>query len=409
MWTRSLPALEALLGADEWHRRATQLVDGVTRSPYQAKIVEDYHWVELELALQLDTLRRHGYLAVGELSVRTKAALDFAVAVVRLHEALTERGKRILRGRLRDGLNRGFAGLFLEVDTAAQLVEGGYNVRYTDFDGSGSHDLDAVIHNVSIAIECKSLSADAGRKIHRRHFYRFMDLLLPRGMPTTSVARSRAVVVTVTDRFPADRPAQDEIAKHVRELFRSPPDAQRSGRAFSVTTEPFETADLATGTANMDATALRARWGENAHIAGVSVDGQWNLVVVRSRREDDTSREALDARNAAARQLPAGRPGIVALQYEEITVQDLCKPAFRRRLSILDAATYRDPRAAHVAGVYHCAFDGRWPHAGLLGKPAITTWRSAEHAALMPRPLGVSIDDAQFARLLHSERGNPDN
>ena len=288
MWTRSLPALEALLGADEWHRRAEQLIAGVTRSPYQAKIVEDYHWVELELALQLDTFRRNGYLAVGELSVRTRAALEFAVAVVRLHEALTERGKRILHGRLRDGLNKGFAGLFLEVDTAAQLIEGGYDVRYPDFDGSGNHDLDAVIHNVSIAIECKSLSADAGRKIHRRHFYRFMDLLQPKGMPSTSVTRSVAVVVTVTDRFPSACPAQDEIARQVRELFRAPPDTQRSGRAFSVATEPFETADLATGTVNMDATALRARWGENAHIAGVSVDGQWNLVVVRSRREDDT-------------------------------------------------------------------------------------------------------------------------
>ena len=147
------------------------------RSPYQAKIVDDYHCVEVELALQLETFRRVGRLAVEDISVRTAAALDFALAAVDVHERLSERGKRILLGRLQDGLNKGFAGLFLEIDTAAQLIEGGYEVRYPDFDGGGGHDLDAASNNLSVAIECKSISADAGRKVHRRDFYRFMDLL----------------------------------------------------------------------------------------------------------------------------------------------------------------------------------------------------------------------------------------
>jgi hypothetical protein len=139
--------------------------------------------------------------------------------------------------------------------------------------------------------------------------------------------------------------------------------------------------------------------------AGVNIEGMWNLVVVRSTREDDSSREALAARKKAAKQLPIHRPGIIALQYEEISVQDLRKPAFRRRLAILDAAIYRDERAAHVVGVYHCAFDGRWPHAGQLGKPAVATWRSPQHGALMPEALGASVDDAQFARLLDPFEG----
>jgi hypothetical protein len=118
-----------------------------------------------------------GHVSIGDISLRTGAALDFANAAVNLHQKLNERGRRILLGRLRDGLNNGFAGLFLEIDTAVQLVKGGYQVRYPDFDGSGSHDLDAVRGNVSMAIECKGISADAGRKIHRRDFYRFMELV----------------------------------------------------------------------------------------------------------------------------------------------------------------------------------------------------------------------------------------
>ena len=93
------------------------------------------------------------------------------------------------------------------------------------------------------------------------------------------------------------------------------------------------------------------------------------------------------------------------LQYEEITVQDLSKPALRRRLAILDAVIYRDERAPHVVGVYHCAFDGRWPHAGRLGKPAVATWRSPQHGVLMPEALGTPVGDAQFARLLNPFEG----
>jgi hypothetical protein len=404
-WAKSLLDLEALLGTDRWRRRMQQLIGGATRSPYQAKIVEDYHWVEVELALQLDSFRQRGHISMGDVSLRTAAALDFACGAVNLQQKLNERGRRILLGRLRDGLNNGFAGLFLEIDTAVQLVEGGYQVRYPDFNGSGGHDLDAIRDNVSIAIECKSISTDAGRKIHRRDFYRFMDLLQPGGTPPTSVTSSVAVVVTMTDRFPADRPGQDQIASHVRELFQAGPDTCRSGDGYSVNTERFDSVDLTTATSNLKAATLRGRWGENSHIAGVNIEGMWNLVVVRSTREDDSSREALAARRKAAKQLPIHRPGIIALQYEEITVQDLRKPAFRRRLAILDAAIYRDERAAHVVGVYHCAFDGRWPHAGQLGKPAVATWRSPRHGALMPKALGTSVDDAQFARLLNPFEG----
>jgi len=404
-WTKSLLDLEALLGADQWRRRMQQLIGEAAHSPYQAKIVEDYHWVEVELALQLDSFRQRGYISLGDVSLRTAAALDFACGAINLQQKLNERGRRILLGRLRDGLNNGFAGLFLEIDTAVQLVEGGYHVCYPDFDGSGGHDLDAIRGNVSIAIECKSISADAGRKIHRRDFYRFMDLLQPGGIPQTSVTSSVAVVVTMTDRFPADRPGQDQIASYVRELFQAGPDTRRSGDGYSVEAERFDSVDLTTATSNLKAATLRGRWGENSHVAGVNIEGMWNLVVVRSTREDDSSREALAARKKAAKQLPIHRPGIIALQYEEITVQDLRKPAFRRRLAILDAAIYRDERAAHVVGVYHCAFDGRWPHAGQLGKPAVATWRSPQHGALMPEAFGATVDDAQFARLLNPFEG----
>lgn len=402
-WARALRQLETLIGPEMWRRRTQQLVEAVTSSPYSAKIIADYHWIELELVAQFDEIRRVGLITCGDVSNQTAAALDFADAAVSLHTRLTERGRRILVGRLRDGLNNGLAGLFLEIDTAQHLIGQGYEVRFPDFDGTGQHDLDAVRNNLSIAIECKSISADAGRKVHRRDFYRFMELLQLGGSPSVGSSSSMAVVVTMADRFPSTRATQDEIAHHIRALFRAGPGARRSGMGFYVHAEPFTNVDLVAATSNLRPEALRRRWGANAHVAGFSVNGRWNLVIVRSARQDDTSREALAARKKAAKQLPVDRPGVIAIQYEAITVQDLVKPPFRGRLTILDAAMLQDARLAHVAGIYHCAFDGRWQHADLLGKPAVATWRTPHHADLMSRSFGTAIDDKGFAKLLCTE------
>jgi hypothetical protein len=94
-----------------------------------------------------------------------------------LHESLGAVGQRVLKGRLLDGLNTGFSGLFLELDLASMLLNADCEVGFPDFEGRANYDLDVISGGASLAIECKSISADAGRKIHRGDFYRFMSMI----------------------------------------------------------------------------------------------------------------------------------------------------------------------------------------------------------------------------------------
>lgn len=142
---------------------------------------------------------------------------------------------------------------------------------------------------------------------------------------------------------------------------------------------------------------------------GALGDDGGHLIVVRSEREDDPSRASLDARKTAARQLPSELPGIVALQYEDITVQDLSKPDFRRRATILDNAVFHDNRMHHVAAIYHCAFDGLWQGAGHLAKPAFVSWSTEWHSRLPDNPFVRGVSNSRFAELLGSAQYDPDD
>jgi hypothetical protein len=341
--------------------------------------------------------------------LRAAAALTFASTVVDLHGSLSAGGQRVLKGRLVDGLNTGFAGLFLELDLESMLLDASCEVGFPDFEGRANYDLDVICSGTALAVECKSISVDAGRKIRRTDFYRFMSTI-ERDLANRSHGQADIVVVTMTDRFPAHLEQQGGIAQTVIEAIDGPVKRVHRHESYNVYRESIShlISDMNDREADMGK-ALRERFGGNCHVAGALGDDNGHLIVVRSEREDDPSRASLDARKAAVRQLPSDRPGIVALQYEEITVQDLSKPDFRRLATILDNEVLYDDRANHVAAIYHSAFDGLWQSEGQLAKPAFVSWGTKWHGRLPDNPFARGVSNSRFAKLLGSAQYDPDD
>lgn len=210
-WASALAALVAALDASRWQRRVDRLL--ATNAPYDLKIADDHYWLEMEWARCWVDLQRRGQLP-EMLTQRSVAALEFAVAVVATSRALSPAAQRVLRGRLRGGLNSGFADLYQELSMSAQLQAAGWTVRFADMEGTARHDIDAIRDGPTICVECKTLSADAGRKVHRRDFYRFATMAQPE-LSTAPVRGHEAIVVTMADRFPSSRPDHLAITAHV--------------------------------------------------------------------------------------------------------------------------------------------------------------------------------------------------
>src|ERR1700676_3377080 len=138
-----IPKFLTIVGKDRWFKRVDQLDEEQRRSPYQWKIVADFHWLEMALSPQSGVLTKLGQLDPELVDTPSLAALLFAGTVVEAYARLTLKGQRTLEGRLRDALKAetGFSALYLELDLAHRLMAAGHDVNFPDMEGDGQFDL----------------------------------------------------------------------------------------------------------------------------------------------------------------------------------------------------------------------------------------------------------------------------
>lgn len=358
----------------KWLARADELDREKSISPYRWKIVSDYHWLEMAIAHQYDVLSKAGQLLEAHADTLTRAAVNFAGTVVEVHRRLSPQGQKQLEGRLRDALNAttGFAALYLEMDLAQRLIDQGCDVEFPDLEGRANYDL-AFTHEDFIGeVECKSLSADAGRQIHRKDFYRFVDALRPAMERRSAEAPGDLVLITLPGRLSSAQDKQAILVRAAQELLVGKTPAHRSDQLFRL--EKYSVEEVlgtSVHTSEEVQSLCAARFGPNLHIAGeLTAPGAGCLVVMRSEKEDDTSAPQLEAMRKAATQFSGKRPAFIAMQCHGVELADLMLPHWRRRVGILSYALYGHYSADHVNATYITGFGAVLMDKGHVGTPA---------------------------------------
>ena len=369
-----IPRFFALIGEERWFKRVDQLDESQQRSPFLWKIVADYHWLEMALSYQSEVLRHGGSLNHALMDTPSRVALQFAGTVVEIHSRLGPRGRRTLEGRLVSATKAetGFAALFLELDLARRLMDAGYDVDFPDLEGTDQYDLMFRRGDVACEIECKSLSADAGRKIHRKDFYRFMEAIRP--ALTDRMESHDVLVVSLRDRFSSTLDDQRQLRKDVVDIL------QRGAPSQLVRAEyRLERNELAECLPNLkfcdEQEVLKEctnAFGQNLHVSGLSALDRGCLLVMRSEREDDTSKPLLEAMRKASSQFSGKNPSFIAVQFQEIKTADLMLPHLRRRAGILSYALFGHYGGSHINSTYFCGYGTVIHRDNLLGTPAFS-------------------------------------
>lgn len=350
-----LPQFIELVGAERWKRRITNLYRDVESSPYLWKIATDYHWLELCLGYQQASLNRKGAVLTEEWREPDIAALCFASAIVRIHEQLPGSSQKQIVGRLRDCLkaHSGFASLYLEIDVAIKLMDAGYDVSFPDLDGTSNFDVEFARDKICGEIECKSLSVDAGRQIHRRDFYRLIERVRLAQVEVSYSCSRKIVLVNLKGRLDADDSTQEQLSLAISECMYAGDMSSTKYDGFVVKELRYE--DYLGDITLTDKESFQAKcqlvFGQNAHISGGFGESGDCLIVVKSDQEDDTSKPWLDAMRKGASQLSRNKPSLLVMQFQDIESKDLLKAHLRRRAAILSAALYNDYKQAHVNGV----------------------------------------------------------
>ena len=370
-----LPFIE-LTGRPRWFKRADHLDMEQRHSPFRWKIVADYHWLEMAISFQAEVLEKEGRLRPELVDGLILAALNFAATTVEVHRRLSEDGKLVLTGRLRDALKaeNGFAPVYLELDLAQRLMDAGYDVSFADLEGDARFDLLFAQGKFAGEVECKSLSADAGRQIHRKDFYRFMEALSPALAKQIGFGRQEVLLITLNGRLSPNTTDQAKLLNNAATLL--------VGRAQRSVTEPgfsIERMSLKDALGTMQFgdrkqvyAACGAAFGPNTHVAGGLTEDGGCMVVMRSQREDDTSKPMLEAMRKASYQFTGQRPAFIAIQEHGIEAADLMLSHIRRRAGILAYALFGHYGANHVNALYVTGFGTVVSRNGLVGTPAFT-------------------------------------
>jgi hypothetical protein len=397
----------ALAGAEAWEKRMRQLVQDMRRSEAQVKIVSDYHWLEIFLSEQADAVAARGDLDAPTMP-EDFAVLQFAGIVVEVFQRLSPQGQRALQGRLRSALTAetGFAALYLEMDMARRLFNEGNEVEFPDLEGMAQYDLHFSNERVSGELECKSLSADAGRKIHRKDFYRLLEKVQMQLLRRAESGAREILVVTLTDRLPSQAARQQQICVAIQRIVGDSSLTTLEGEFFSITREDFRPPlDEVRADEREFYKACVRIYGENVHVAGPMPEQGRCILVMRCILEDDTSKPWLEAMEKAVTQFSGTRPGFIAVQFNDLAPHELMTPSLRRRAAILFNAIIRRPDALHVAATFHCPYRGLVAAPGGVGAPGFSILNlectfpinMADYSALLG-----SVPDEEFARLIGS-------
>lgn len=410
----SLTRFLEIAGTERWFKRCDQLDADQRRSFFRWKIVSDYHWLEMALGYQAEVLAKEGRLLPDLVDELILVSLNFAATAAEVHPRLSPKGRQVFEGRLRDSLKAetGFAPLYLELDLAQRLMDAGYDVEFADMEGRARYDLLFSHGAFAGEVECKSLSADAGRQIHRKDFYRFMEAIAPALTTHAEQRRREVLLITLDARLPSNTPQQASLVKAVAALLHGGTQRTAQGDGFHLELRPFAEALGRVPLTDQKAfyKACGEAFGQNTHVAGGLTEDGGCLVVMRSNREDDPSKPQLEAMRKAASQFTGERPAFIAIQEHGIEAADLMLPHVQRRAGILSYALFGHYGAAHVNAVYVTSFGAVVARDGQVGTPAFAFPNPAPKFAIRPgdaAPFLASLSDTDYAAAIGAPLPTP--
>lgn len=224
MTTAQVPAvyrrLASAIGPEHWQGAVTRQEAAIRSNHF----LRDYLRSEYTIAYQLEKLRRlvaiHGNVPLQACNDRSIfPALGFAAQVLGVLNTCTTKQARTFVKRVRTafGTAENMHGLRLELQAATHFARRGKHVTWHRVNNAGTYDL--LVDDLGpsgLEIECKSISDNKGRRIHRLAALKFWGEVWT---DISSVAQhlhtGMAVVLTVPYRLPAEPEQRTALAREV--------------------------------------------------------------------------------------------------------------------------------------------------------------------------------------------------
>jgi len=313
--------LENLFGTHQIDKRLQQ----ITRELNTEKGIYLEYWVKPNRSLWLGLKEARDHIAAGKSLAGSVTERMFRPIEIAAKLTLLKRNMPL--AKLDEFRSRILCSDYLEpvlyeLDTAAHFWQLGYDIHWLEHSKESrgrSPEFIAKRREGDLEVECKSESADSGRRIIRPRFYRLVDALLSR-LPKGRVTGK--VLITVPNRMPTNDTWQKEVVEAVSSSFLAGNETTRLADGTEIKLSLRQVADLKIIASDIE-NEIRSLQIPFSHIAmHASREGSniANPIIVRinSQSDDQVLESILDDLRDANRQLTGTRAGLISCFVPEI-------------------------------------------------------------------------------------------
>ncbi len=309
------------VGQDVWSARMAEIAARAAASHRFGSVIKQCHALELAL----DRLRGRGAdgaaaegAAPTVAEQKLQAIVTEAVAAI---EHLSAEGTERLRERLRAALTGegSLVDSFHLFRTAALHQARGFSLSFTGLEQGTPYDFVLSRDGVEMECVCETISAEAGRDVHRRAWAQFCDRIEGQMKPWLGTRPGRYLLKMTLARGLRDgRPELVEAL--LARVLAMLEDGTRldQDEAAVLRVEPLAMSN-ASPTVDGLMTRLRREFGPEAHLSvSACADGVWAMAARAGRRNEVAAviRARLDA--LAPGRVSGERPAILSLFVEDI-------------------------------------------------------------------------------------------
>jgi hypothetical protein len=325
------------VGEKHWKHRVSQIEATIKGNPFLGDHLRQENSIAVGLEACGKLLAQHDKFPDDlDANRALYPAISFAAQVLSMMRNTTAIEADRLRRRVVGALKMPdtMRAYRLELRTATHLLRQGHVIEWPEMTGAGTFDLLIVdMGKDGLEVECKSISPDKGRRVHRHELLVFQHLLFESTEDIWSVLRTGlSVMVTVPAKFPKHRPQVEALAADVRKQINMAQSATLSdgttiqihefdvGLLRGVQNDPQRASRViakVTGTSNRAAMIVGAPDGEGAL-----------SVLVQSAKDDEYLTATFETLSAASKdQLTKTRAGILVAGFDGMTAHGLLSAA----------------------------------------------------------------------------------
>lgn len=322
-------------GARNWTKRFNSFDSQIRNNPFYKEYILDRFPLEIAFQSFQNWRRSTGREHRVPIDADEAALFGFIGMAARVHQRLSVQGKKRFEGSIRDALKNddGLSPLAFELTVAAHMMHRGFDVEFVDLEGTEKFDLLCEREGNLLEVECKNLSGDAGRPIHRRRLVQLGAAI--QGVVGTDRRRNAGielVKVTLNKRLEGRTEHQKTIASAVARSLETQQNVQ-SPEGFSIEYEligPELSPDIPSNINAATVARLRSEvenlvQAPNANIVfDISPGRSVTAIVVDSlKRTKILDYVAEQSKKAASGQLTGERPGMVCVRFVDISDEQL--------------------------------------------------------------------------------------